>query len=99
MSTHIFFFFKEGFLYSTMTFLTKPSSDSILNNCQWLPEKMQQNSKNILREHQNNINMYAIKRLGNKFLNIKIDQRYKNGKRYKIPKDLIMPKIYNNNTK
>ena len=43
--------------------------------------------------------MYAIKRLGNKFLNIKIDQRYKNGKRYKIPKDLIMPKIYNNNTK
>ena len=48
----------------------------------------------------NNVNMYAIKRLGNKFQNIKNDQRYKNGKRYKIPKDLRIPKkICNNNTK
>ena len=44
--------------------------------------------------------MYAIKRLWNKFQNIKNDQRYIKGKRYKIPKDLRMPKkIYNNNTK
>ena len=38
--------------------------------------------------------MYAIKRLGNKFQNIKNDQKYKNGKRYKIPKDLRIPKKY-----
>ena len=29
MSTQISFFFNEGILYSTLTFLTKPSSDSI----------------------------------------------------------------------
>ena len=36
--------------------------------------------------------MYAVKRLGNKFQNIKNDQRYKNRKRYEIPKDLEIPK-------
>jgi len=38
--------------------------------------------------------MYAIKRLGNKFQNIKNDQKYKNRKRYKIPKDIRMLKKY-----